>query len=182
MKKIMFNDKYNLTKAVLLKEKYHTRRIEKEIAPVYADVYTRLNISISFEDKVFCPRFKVGEVVAVAQSYYDIYNEINAPCSLPDRYKKTAYNKGCVGCHKGWKNKMYVPAEDLPWGIKIRRLWAERLQDIDPMDCFKEGIKDCSMSKAVEEFAYLIDHVTKAGTWNANPIVIAYEFSVLPLF
>lgn len=182
MKKFIFNDKYGLTKAVLWKQKLQTRRIEEEVPHVYADVYTRLNISISYEDKVFCPRYKVGEVVAIAQSYYDIYNEINSPDSIPYMYRRTAYEKGYLGCHKGWKNKMYVPASDMPWGIKIRKVWAERLQDITPDDCFAEGIPYCSRDEAVSKYADLFDHVTKAGTWNTNPIVIAYEFAVLPLF
>lgn len=182
MKKIMFNDKYGLTKAVLMKEKYHTRRIEEEIPRGYVGCYSRNLSTIFLEDKAFYPRYKVGEVVAIAQSYYDIYNQTISDTPIPYEYRKKAYVKGFLGCHKGWKNKMYVSAGDMPWGIKIRKVWAERLQDITPDDCFAEGIPICPRDEAVSKYADLIDHVTKAGTWKANPIVIAYEYAVVPLF
>ena len=61
MKKIMFNDKYLLTQAVLRGDKTQTRRIVKDGTPLG-----------NFEETMKHAPYKVGEVVAVAQCYLDI--------------------------------------------------------------------------------------------------------------
>lgn len=112
----MFNDKYGLTQAVLNGRKTQTRRVAKEedIVP----------------DNTRCPRtyprarYKVGEIVAVAQSYKDV------GC---DFY----FHRGLAG----WNNKMFVKAEEMPHRIKITNIRVERLQDITKEDCLKEGIR-----------------------------------------
>ena len=58
MKKIMFNDRYGLTEAVLAGRKTMTRRIVPDGTPLG-----------NWEETEKMSRFKVGEVVAVAQSY-----------------------------------------------------------------------------------------------------------------
>lgn len=87
MKKIMFNDKYSLTQAVLDGRKTQTRRV---INPreFKGEWVVGFNIHICQSDKKvvgwpcmydaderefdggeILPRYKVGEIVAVAQSY-----------------------------------------------------------------------------------------------------------------
>ena len=65
MKKIMFNDKYCLTLSVLNGTKTMTRRVLKEGTPLG-----------NWEETVNHLPYKVGEVVAIAQSYNDINNEL----------------------------------------------------------------------------------------------------------
>lgn len=62
MKKIMFNDKFCLTKAVLARTKTMTRRVLKEGTPLG-----------NWEETVKHLPYKVGDIVAIAQSYKEVY-------------------------------------------------------------------------------------------------------------
>ena len=193
MKKMMFNDKYGLTQAVLEGRKTMTRRIiPQEVA----------NKFIIPGDGVFpdCPceglmkhsRYKLGEVVAVAQAYKDVYSHrdfVLKDCS--DGYIKES---------PGWTNKMFVRAYLMPHHIRITNVRVERLQDISDEDCFKEGIYKKTLCppgdidyfyhseptskwevypSAREAFATLIDKVSGKGTWASNPWVFVYEFELV---
>jgi hypothetical protein len=91
MKKIMFNDKYGLTQAVLDDRKTQTRRVIKCPREFKGEWVAGFNIHIrqsdkkvvgwpcmydaderEFDEGEILPRYKVGEIVAVAQSYADI--------------------------------------------------------------------------------------------------------------
>ena len=172
MKKIMFNDKFCLTKAVLEGAKTMTRRVVKEGTPLG-----------NWEETAKHLPYKVGEVVAIAQSY----NDIGKP-----QYDK--FGKGVVGN----SNKMFVRANLMPSHIRITDIEIERLQDISDDDIIREGVwqfydnkKLFYVSKAIgyapnvafltarEAFAYLIDMVSGKATWDNNPWVIAYSFELV---
>lgn len=88
MKKIMFNDLYGLTQAVIEERKTNTRRFEldadseyiaRHYNPIYkpqhcyySDSRGMYQLINSNTRKLFIPRYKVGEVVAVAQRYSTI--------------------------------------------------------------------------------------------------------------
>jgi len=88
MKKIMFNDKYGLTKAVLDGNKTQTRRIINPKS-YYGQPVSKIDIRINpigeyqiyfsddegceFDTDLLVPKYTVGEVVAIAQSYKDVY-------------------------------------------------------------------------------------------------------------
>ena len=83
MNKIMFNDKYGLTQAVLEGLKTMTRRIfyiPDKLVPYLDidDIFDIVDDCIIQKDKsdnirmTFEPKYKVGEVVAIAQSYMDV--------------------------------------------------------------------------------------------------------------
>lgn len=76
-----------------------------------------------FDEGEILPRYKVGEIVAVAQSYADIGIE---PFAF---------------CEAAWRNKMFVKAELMPYQIKITNVRIQRLQDISDEDCLREGIE-----------------------------------------
>jgi hypothetical protein len=206
MKKIMFNDEFGLTQAVLDDLKTMTRRIfyiPDKLAP-YLDIDDTFDIAdncIIWKDKsdnirmTFEPKYKVGEVIAIAQSYMDV-----------DRFhrkgKNTAYLEYLdsilpeLKLHPGWTNKMFVKADLMPHHIKITGIKVERLQDISDEDCLKEGIIHAytnndgikiyhtphtkrgylSTDVAQQAFAFLIDKVSGKGTWESNPYVFCYEF------
>lgn len=196
MKKIMFNDRYVLTDAAIEGIKTNTRRIEGgnqfQLAANSAEeffyekdagyiVMCRQGVEI-FRHKC---RYKVGEVVAVAQSYNSFYDDTYNPVLFP------------VGA--GWNNKMFVKPELMPHRIRISGIKCERLQDISDEDCFKEGINASNSHKIgygipwgyefagskmvyytpLEAFAALIDKVSGRGTWASNPWVVAYEFELV---
>ena len=169
MKKIMFNDKFLLTQAVLNGTKTMTRRVIKKEIPIGNWQKTEKML-----------RYKVGEVVAIAQCYLDI--------------KKPQFDKFGHDV-AGNTNKMFVRADLMPHHIKITDVKVERLQDITNEDCLKEGVwqfcydkdlfyvsKDIGYADTVafpsshEAFWYLINKICGKDTWERNPWVEAYTF------
>lgn len=214
MKKIMFNDEFGLTQAVLEGRKTMTRRIIKCPRTFRGEWVAGFNIHRSPSDKKIVgfpcmydaderefdmgeilPKYELGEVVAIAQSYMDV-----------DRFHRKGKNAAYLEyldsilpelkLHPGWVNKMFVKADLMPHHIKITGIKVERLQDISDEDCLKEGIIHAytdndgikiyhtphtkrgylSTDVAQQSFAFLIDKVSGKGTWESNPFVFAYEF------
>lgn len=193
MKKIMFNDRYGLTQAVIEGRKTMTRRLVdpkskyeelRFVQPCIAMEYGLYGY-IRNDGWVIIPKYKIGEVVAVAQSYNSLYDDTYNPVLFP--------------AGAGWNNKMFVKPELMPHRIRIIGIKCERLQDISDADCLKEGINasnsheigygipwvyEFAGSKMVyytprEAFASLIDKVSGRGTWQRNPWVVAYEFELV---
>lgn len=198
MKKIMFNDKYGLTAAVLSGKKTMTRRIIKaprrtiEGKEVCGFAIHKTSDGVPYEvwltgpdEESLCqllPTYKVGEVVAIAQSYSQIEDYI---CHK-DGYSEVMALKQSIG----WNNKMYVRADLMPHRILITDIKLERLQDISGSDIQKEGVwLDEKIDRfmvgkkgfffAKEAFAALIDKVSGKGTWERNPWVFAYSFELI---
>lgn len=201
MKKIMFNDRYGLTKAVLDGRKTMTRRIIT-VQPANDDMMAHIcynedkyigwqfitapPIGKVAKSEIFKPHYKVGEIVAVAQRYQDIFDYSNCvnPYAWEDDDKPS-----------GWTNKMFTKAELMPHQIRITGIRCERLQDITGCDAEREGI--CAVwdegfvkgwtnksdgkiyDDKIEAYAALIDKVSGPGTWNSNPYVWVYEFELL---
>ena len=200
MKKIMFNDKYGLTQAVLDGRKTMTRRIafSKEINKPNHGFLTE---GADAGKLALCDRglivakstYKVGEVVAVAQAYKDTFN--------------TGQVSPLVA-KAGWTNKMFVRADWMHHQIRITNIRVERLQEIPDEDVYKEGFakqavnngwgnaawhweamlvyydsfgrtKEIRSIKERDAFAALIDKVSGEGTWESNPWVFVYEFELV---
>lgn len=194
MKKIMFNDQFGLTQAVLDGRKTQTRRI------AYQKPFKRyFNCGFGTEGKdrgklfvndgneiVAKSQYKIGEVVAVAQKYSDTI----ANPKIED------WNLA------GWNNKMFVRATKMPHQIKITNIHAERLKSISVEDCMKEGIEKWSHEGFNDSFAYdatdksdvrkwwlfknpidaysaLICRLYGIDTWISNPIVFVYDFKLI---
>ncbi len=202
MKKMMFNDRYGLTKAVLEGRKTMTRR---EISGHPLLPNDHIEEALFFDGRiqivanggetcmeVKCP-YKVGEIVAVAQSYEQVYQEngLETMAMLVSGMKGSA----------GWKNKMFVRADLMPHQIRITGIRCELLQDISNEDCMREGIEPMEVYEKLwskfpktmyrnpvykgliesdprESFASLIDMVSGRGTWKNNPWVLVYEFEL----
>lgn len=183
MKKIMFNDKYGLTDAVLEGRKTMTRRLAPEGATLTES------------------RYQVGEIIAVAQSYDTILAAYKTRKDIPIWANIVANrDEGCPGD----TNKMFVRAELMPHRIRITNVRIERIQDISNDDCLREGIyvsdtfpkygvrngysPQCAndpkepkswYSSPREAFAALIDRVSGKGTWQRNPYVFVYSFELV---
>jgi len=201
MQKIMLNDNFCLTDAVLRKQKTQTRRIEKGLELLSESNYKfdgeKIVLDFEASDKpiIIKPRYKVGEIVAVAQEYKQIYANMIIDFSmhnyhLPredsaekfrEKYKETV----------GWTNKMFVKPDLMPHQIQITNIKLERLQDISDEDCQREGIrkfgeefgfydnkKNCTLlfGTSRSAFACLIDRVSGKDTFASNPYVFVYEF------
>lgn len=217
MKKIMFNDKYSLTQAVLNGRKTMTRRIIKCPRTFRGEWVAGFNIHRRHSDKKIVdwpcmydanerefdmgeilPKYELGEVVAIAQSYMDV-----------DRFHRKGKNAAYLEyldsilpelkLYPGWTNKMFVKADLMPRHIRITNIKIERLQDISDEDCLKEGIYKGQCGSADthfmdvyyykgdiqpyctprDAFAELIDKVSGKGTWASNPYVFVYEFELI---
>lgn len=216
----MFSDKYGLTQAVLDGRKTQTRRIvPQSLIDKYEEWY----------DDVCCiarptgstietlrnwllrkhRRYRVGEVVAVAQSYCSIADELencnNATCVA--HYEKNVQKASEYISwmeHPGFNNKMFVAADKMIHRIRITDVRVERLQDISGDDCLREGIvKDnCKtyfngytvkfsldqygnmlssnwFKTPREAFAHLINKVSRKDVWAENPYVFVYDFELV---
>lgn len=209
MKKMMFNDRFGLTEAVLSKQKDMTRRVAG-VGPVIPDGCS--------------PKYSKGEIVAVAQSYEQI---------LLEKYKDKAgeflwnlsadYRTADYRTLAGWKNKMFVKACHMLHHIRITGVHTERLCDITDGDCYREGIipvewrqwleqdlddlspqqyrlhrlytlpkfeeafddwgdssKDCIAATTPQAAFYvLLWKISGKKLWQTNPWVHAYEFKLV---
>lgn len=141
MKKIMFNDKYGLTQAVLEGRKTQTRRIA-DTAGRLRDITVRQALEEVNKGRA-CPfdegrplalsAYKLGETIAIAQKYEDL--------AMDYEFFRLRSKKGMLlGLEKGCYNKMFARADLMPHHIRITKIRMERLQDISDEDCLKEGI------------------------------------------
>lgn len=162
MKKIMFNDRYGLTDAVLEGKKTMTRRSVKwnilcggredticvvavKELPDGRRVFTTYNTAGNPVGQAVSP-YRIGEEVAIAQKYKDcwyIYQERWEAKKDPfDWHTPDAILGDQADRVKGWTNKMFVRADLMPYRILFTDIKAERLQDISEEDCLKEGIQE----------------------------------------
>lgn len=170
MKKIMFNDKFLLTQAVLDGRKTQTRRIvsQKEMDKIslfqkeyYDATFDKLE-GVELLAHYFLPEkcgklpYNVGEVVAVAQSYKELDALYNAAFNRKHSVHGMTFNMlDCVpdweikkwfdirkqfAKKASWKNKMFVKAEYMPHQIRITNVRVEKLEDISEQDAIAEGI------------------------------------------
>lgn len=224
MKKIMFDDRYGLTDAVLKGKKTITRRLIKDgkladaiyqfgidrISLVKETSVTDANVvfGIKVDDEkmyIDCirPKYKVGEVVAVAQRYKDVVEKRDEAQETLCLYKIGEKYLTMEEMGAGWSNAMFTKADLMPHHIRITNIKIERLQDIPDEDCFKEGIGKYFIGfdslhtdymgftysfdesgkykypNAKQAFARLINKVSKRGTWESNPYVFVYEFELV---
>lgn len=207
MKKIMFNDKYGLTKAVLEGRKTQTRRLlhcpktfgGKNVSG-FRLCTNKQGVQFAYlidEDECeidgsvnVLSAYKIGEEVAIAQSYSECFRDDT----------KLAFSGG-------WNNKMFVMAKLMPHRIKITNIRVERLQDISEEDCLKEGVyyhteppkhheydryspwspsvkpykfeSEKYFCSAKYAFKHLIEKVSGKGTWDSNPYVFVYDFELI---
>ena len=164
MKKISFNDKYNLTQAVLDGRKTQTRLIvpQKELYKIslfqeeyYNATFDKLE-GIELLMHYFLTErrgklpYDIGEVVAVAQSYRDCggVNEYGVPMweIISQRVDST---------NAGWNNKRFVKGDLMPHQIRIIDVRIERPQDITDESCLKEGIIKKWHAPACKNYYYV---------------------------
>lgn len=200
MKKILFNDKFLLTQAVLEGRKTQTRRvIPKDFFSLTWDkrdntlVYENgMGDFIDVRNSKYA-LYKVGEVVAVAQSYRDCggINEYGVPI-----WEIISQKVG--GTNAGWNNKMFTCADLMPHQIRITNVRVEKLEDISEQDAIAEGITYAGLtyddygepvfvidgckkifSSAKDAYAWLINKISGKGTWLSNPYVFVYDFELV---
>jgi hypothetical protein len=155
MQKMMFNDKYGLTEAVLKGSKTQTRRIvslprtfkgiyvagfrkcTNSVGEWFTDLYDEDECTI--DGSYLKSKYEVGEVVAISQSYSTVCNGMMQKDSDSDLYEN--FRDAIIHDNSaGWYNKMFVRADLMPHQIQITNIRLEKLQDISDEDCIAEGI------------------------------------------
>ena len=203
MKKIMFNDKYGLTQAVLEGRKTQTRRmfLKRGEESLLHGITPEYLISVR-------SRYTLGETIAIAQKYEDLIKN--------DEFYRLCGKNGmpleCIKYERGCNNKMFVRADLMPHHIRITKIRMERLQDISDEDCLKEGICRSDIKNTLwgvapirgegesgttyehsvlgygpwhlfpsvkRAYASLIDRISGKGTFKSNPYVFVYDFELI---
>lgn len=203
MKKIMFNDKYGLTQAVLEGRKTQTRRmfLKRGEETLLHGITPEYLISVR-------SRYLLGETIAIAQKYEDLIKN--------DEFYRLCGKNGmpleCIKYERGCNNKMFVRADIMPHHIRITKIRMERLQDISDEDCLKEGICRSDIKNTLwgvapirgegesgttyehsvlgygpwhlfpsvkRAYASLIDRISGKGTFESNPYVFVYDFELI---
>ena len=150
-----------------------------------------LRIDDDFDCYILKPKYKIGEKVAIAQSYSQCGN-------FPD-YELDEDGYPVMTKRSGYFNKMFTRADLMPHHIRITNIKVERLQDISYEDCLNEGVTMTMHKSAdgewwryyfpngqykgydtpLEAFSSLIDCVCGKYTWESNPWCLAYEFELI---
>ena len=188
MQKIMFDDRFGLTRAVLEGRKTMTRRIisEKLLERAHDYMNSVHGTGIDMHEYLFhYSPYKALEVVAVAQRYKELLDEFGGGRISP------------LVAKAGYMNKMFVRADFMPHQIQITSCHVERLQDISDEDCLREGVRKlesegnptifdgwkfknkvnrCADSPK-EAFAALIKKLHGRKAWDDNPWIFAYDFT-----
>lgn len=206
MQKIMFNERYGLQSAVFEGRKTQTRR---ELFYSAESVCFGFNKQgklecFTYDDEKEYPihtsRYAKGEIVAVAQRYSEIADEMKDAICAEELGK--FYVKPFIDT-KGWNSKMFVRADLMLQHIKILDIRCERLQDICNEDCISEGISISSAGVYLSRYVYvaefydvikracytystpkeafcgLIGKLNGKKLWDTNPYVIVYEFELV---
>lgn len=204
MKKIMFNKRYGLEKAVLQRLKELTRRDGTKVKLQYEfGIDVRHDNSGKRETlEEYAIRkspYKVGDVIAVSQSYEDVKSHLGAMARC------IINSFGSPRENPGWTNKMFVRADLMPHRIEITGIRYEQLRCISEEECLREGIikRDDMINTNMEDivrytfensfenhiwkcyktareaFAALIDKLNGKGYWESNPFVYVYSFKLV---
>lgn len=215
MKKIMFNDKYGLTDAVLKGSKTQTRRI------ITTDIYNLIDFKAYFDGEVDCAGefengwvdwrwvmpYRLGEEIAIAMSYEDVIASTDIAVDKWIEMVEQAHGGKDYRLIAGTDNKMFVKAELMPYRIKITDMWMHRLKEISDEDIMQEGIFTipaetsthvngygytfdnwcyrgvrCSSDTPIGAYKALFDKVTRRGTFDSNPMVVAYKYELIRVF
>lgn len=148
----------------------------------------------------FKPHFDLDSEVAVAQSYCVAQHHYNDEA----RTKYLELIRKLMGANYEdrmcWTNKMNILPALMPYRIYITNIRLEHLQDISDEDCIKEGIQiDKNHGRYTtyyfhdnekntyfhyftpkEAYAALINAISGKGTWEKNPLVVVYDFKLMP--
>ena len=178
MKKIMFSHKWGLHQAVLAGEKPTTLRLipEKTIEACKdpANPFDYPNQ----EKLIQAAPYKVGDVVAIAEAYQDVFSPL-------DWVHREMYRN-----EPGWKNKMYVSPDLMNHFIIITEVSAREAQTLTHEELLEDGLEafrqqllkyprlagQARNGHLAQEFFY---QTMKIDIRTQSPLVYRYRFQLL---
>lgn len=199
MRKMMFNDLCGLTQLVLEGRKTQTRRA---VPNRLTRKWDRSPQSITGLDKrkflLDSSPFIAGDVVAVAQSYAAILDDLENPKveHWDSASAKRVMYAGMFG-RPGFANKMFVSADLMPHRIRVTGVRVESIRDISEADCLREGIWKwnnvgfegvtywypnlCNSTFRTARAAYesLLRRIGCGWLWDENGLVYVYDFELV---
>lgn len=126
------------------------------------------------------PLYKEGKVIYLKEPYAYFYY------SQTDR--KVLYRFAGNRSDAGWKNKMFMSADDARYFIKVLKVRHERLKAISPLEIKKEGLELPTTIRSVEQqLVWLRDSWIELWNgindrvpfdWDSNPWVWVYDFAL----
>lgn len=141
MKKVVFNDVFGQTDDIIRGRMTQYRRPLSDDGNKKLDYIFRTQ-DVLGEDGRFkkvpdnfdkfikrYSRWKIGDVMAVQQSYQDIWRSTGN-----DNYRLAHQNE------QGWNNKFMVKADYMPYLITVNGMRLERLRDVSDDDAFASGV------------------------------------------
>ena len=208
MKRLLFRSKLGIVEAILEQRKTMFRRVVGNKLLMDAMLYSGCGSMLKNEYLLSHSMYKVGDVVAIAQSYKSIEEEIEDYKSgyLPSWIKGECYSaflkakeKEDLTKQRGYDNAMYINTELMPHKIRITFVDVEHLNEICVNDAKDEGMELCAyhlydgtrkigyeacgiddvFTTPIDAFAHFIDKVIGRHTWERNPLVYVYSFELI---
>lgn len=216
MNKILFNHNYGMEAAAISGVKTQLRRIIKfknfgsrvvrytPLPQTKGSARYHLEDGRKIVDFETMSTYRVGEIVAIGQSYADVkkyYEERNmTETEVYKSFVQSVDGKNKDLFNAGRKDKFLVKPHLMPHHIRILSVKSQRLQDITEEDCLAEGVgydnekeqlkyylEDCVsharfyFQTAKEAFAFFITQTEKnmRNAWDKNPPVYVYTFETI---
>lgn len=158
MAKFYFDDRFFLTDMVIEGTKTDTRRIEPslrqlhslsqdekyEVEPYGATIPHTILVFRYWKGALvetirIHPKYRVGQVVAVAQNYQKAGIPADQIVRLKDE-GQNMYSPVIAARHPGWRNKLFTREDLMPHSVDIINARLQHLQDITDDDCMREGV------------------------------------------
>lgn len=216
MNKILFNYNYGMEAAAIAGTKTQLRRVIKfkdfgsrvvrytPLPGTKGSARYHLEDGRKVVDYETLSTYRLGEIVAIGQSYADVKAYYEGK-GLLDGEEYKAFIKEVEGVNKeyfnaGRKDKFLVKPHLMPHHIQILSVRTQRLQDITEEECLAEGILKeelqgetkyyiedsntggrCYFKTARDAFAFFMSQTEKnmRNVWVKNPPVYVYTFETI---
>lgn len=169
---ILFNTE--MVKAILDGRKTVTRRIVKLPRCGYFE----------YEPPRIIPQYQVGDILYVRETWNKYCEGYFYKASPEQKDKLPEYIQHHWG--EKWRPSIHMPKEAARIWIKVTNVRVERLQEITPLQCVKEGVEETPLLEVGGEFVRGMFHDIWNSTikksdidlygWYANPWVWVIEF------
>jgi len=136
----------------------------------------------------YVPKYQVGEVVYIKEAHRYIQND-GDPYDFGIQYLDSQVkwwrdngNLMDYPIDEKWRSPLFLKEIFARYFIQIAGVKAERVQEITPMDCIKEGIEplyEPGVNGLILRYAILWNSINKGYPFESNPYIFRYEFALV---